>query len=154
MGGEGSPVGGKAGEQALNSGDEPGQGRNRDRGAAGSGSRRITSPALSGRFSTSPGRREFFQRMQNLEQKSVPRLQFAANVRHSEQPNDLPKENKSMNISKSSLVAAVLVTTSLLLSACAPKVGSDEWCAAMKNKPKGDLSANEVTDFAKHCILK
>ncbi|NVK00960.1 MAG: DUF3012 domain-containing protein, partial [Oceanospirillaceae bacterium] len=24
----------------------------------------------------------------------------------------------------------------------------------MKEKPKGDWSANEATDFAKHCLLK
>lgn len=39
------------------------------------------------------------------------------------------------------------------VSACAPEVGSDEWCADMKEKPKGDWSANEAGDFAKHCVL-
>lgn len=39
------------------------------------------------------------------------------------------------------------------LSACAPEVGSPEWCADMKEKPKGDWSANEAADFAKHCVL-
>ncbi|MDC1213300.1 DUF3012 domain-containing protein [Rhodospirillales bacterium] len=39
------------------------------------------------------------------------------------------------------------------LSACSPEVGSKEWCADLKEKPKGDWSANEATDFAKHCIL-
>jgi hypothetical protein len=38
-------------------------------------------------------------------------------------------------------------------SACSPEVGSPEWCADMKEKPKGDWSANEVGDFAKHCVL-
>ncbi len=40
------------------------------------------------------------------------------------------------------------------LSACAPEVGSDKWCNNLKEKPKGDWSVNEATDFAKHCILK
>ncbi|WP_404424117.1 DUF3012 domain-containing protein [Thalassospira australica] len=39
------------------------------------------------------------------------------------------------------------------LGACSPEVGSKEWCADMKEKPKGDWSANEATDFAKHCIF-
>jgi hypothetical protein len=39
------------------------------------------------------------------------------------------------------------------LSACSPEVGSKEWCADMKEKPKGDWSANEAADFAKHCVL-
>lgn len=39
------------------------------------------------------------------------------------------------------------------LSACSPEVGSKEWCADLKEKPKGDWSANEAADFTKHCIL-
>ena len=37
--------------------------------------------------------------------------------------------------------------------ACSPEVGSKEWCEDMKQKPKGDWSANEAADFAKHCVL-
>lgn len=40
-----------------------------------------------------------------------------------------------------------------LLSACAPEVGSEEWCAGMKQKPKGEWTANEAADYAKHCIF-
>jgi len=40
------------------------------------------------------------------------------------------------------------------LSGCAPEVGSEKWCAALKEKPKGDWSANEAADFTKHCLLK
>lgn len=39
------------------------------------------------------------------------------------------------------------------LTACDPEVGSKEWCASMKEKPKGDWSANEAADFAKNCVL-
>lgn len=39
------------------------------------------------------------------------------------------------------------------LSACAPEVGSGKWRAQVKEKPKGDWSANEAADFAKHCIF-
>ncbi len=41
----------------------------------------------------------------------------------------------------------------LSLSACAP-VGSERWCANMKEKPKGDWSVNEMSDYAKHCVFK
>lgn len=40
-----------------------------------------------------------------------------------------------------------------LLSACAPEVGSEKWCVQMKEKAKGDWTANEVADFAKNCIF-
>jgi len=41
-----------------------------------------------------------------------------------------------------------------MLSACAPEVGSDAWCAALKEKPKADWTANEAADFTKNCLLK
>lgn len=47
-----------------------------------------------------------------------------------------------------------LATAVLALTACAPEVGSDAWCADMKEKPKGDWTANEAADFAKHCVFK
>jgi hypothetical protein len=42
----------------------------------------------------------------------------------------------------------------LALSACAPEVGSERWCADMKAKPKADWTTNEAVDYTKHCILK
>ncbi|MBL1143254.1 MAG: DUF3012 domain-containing protein [Proteobacteria bacterium] len=41
----------------------------------------------------------------------------------------------------------------VLLSACAPEVGSEKWCTQMKEKPKGDWTANEAADFTKHCLF-
>lgn len=38
-------------------------------------------------------------------------------------------------------------------SACSPEVGSEKWCENMKEKPKGDWTAEQAKDFAKHCIL-
>ncbi|NIB43721.1 DUF3012 domain-containing protein [Pseudomaricurvus alkylphenolicus] len=46
------------------------------------------------------------------------------------------------------------VSALFMLNACAPEVGSDAWCADLKEKPKGDWTANEATDFAKHCVFK
>ena len=50
------------------------------------------------------------------------------------------------------LVALVLVAV-LALGGCAPEVGSKAWCEAMNDKPKGDWTANEATDFAKQCLF-
>jgi len=38
--------------------------------------------------------------------------------------------------------------------ACSPEVGSKDWCESLKKKDKGDWTATEVKDFAKHCLLK
>jgi hypothetical protein len=42
----------------------------------------------------------------------------------------------------------------LVLFACSPKVGSEAWCEKMAETPKGDWSANEATDYAKHCLFE
>jgi hypothetical protein len=41
----------------------------------------------------------------------------------------------------------------VMLASCAPKVGSPRWCEAMKQKPRGDWTANEALDFARHCVM-
>lgn len=59
-----------------------------------------------------------------------------------------------MNAFDKLLAAACAGALLLALSACAPEIGSDKWCANMKAKPKGDWTPNETVDYAKHCILK
>ena len=52
------------------------------------------------------------------------------------------------------LIQLSLFSLSLvLLSACAPEVGSEKWCMQMKEKTKGDWTVNEAADFTKHCIF-
>lgn len=46
----------------------------------------------------------------------------------------------------------VLVISPLLL-ACEPEVGSESWCADMKEKPQGDWTFNETASFTKHCLI-
>jgi len=46
-----------------------------------------------------------------------------------------------------------LLLTAFVLTACTPKIGSEEWCSDMKEKSKGDWTATETKDFAKHCIF-
>ncbi len=52
------------------------------------------------------------------------------------------------------LRTALLLAGAALLTACAPEVGSPKWCDAIKAKPKGEITANEAKDFAKHCLFK
>jgi hypothetical protein len=47
--------------------------------------------------------------------------------------------------------AALLMTFALV--ACAPEVGSERWCTKLAEKPKGDWSANELKDYARHCLF-
>lgn len=40
------------------------------------------------------------------------------------------------------------------LVGCNPEVGSEAWCDAMEDKPKGDWSTNEAADYAKNCVFR
>ncbi len=42
----------------------------------------------------------------------------------------------------------------LLLAACAPEIGSEEWCDDMDEKEKGDWSTNEAKEYAKNCVFR
>lgn len=61
-----------------------------------------------------------------------------------------------MQLRSSKLIGAcgAFALTLVMLTGCAPEIGSDRWCADMKAKPKGDWTANEAADYAKHCLLK
>ena len=47
------------------------------------------------------------------------------------------------------LAASIAVLSIMALGACSPEVGSKEWCDDLKEKPKGDWTANEAADFAR-----
>ena len=49
--------------------------------------------------------------------------------------------------------AAAIAGLVAAVAACAPEIGSVRWCAAMRDKPRGDWTANEVLDYARHCVL-
>ena len=59
-----------------------------------------------------------------------------------------------MNIVQKYIIIGLSSAFILTLSACAPEVGSDQWCSDLKEKNNADLTANEAKDFAKHCIFK
>ena len=50
-----------------------------------------------------------------------------------------------------SLLACLLLAAA---AACAPEVGSERWCDMMDEKSKGDWTANEAADYARHCVLR
>lgn len=59
-----------------------------------------------------------------------------------------------MNIIKTISLTTLAAGFFLFLTACAPEVGSEAWCADIKATPNADLTTNQATDFAKHCIFK
>jgi len=52
------------------------------------------------------------------------------------------------------LRAAWVVAAASWLAACAPEVGSPKWCDAMREKARGDWTANEALEFARSCVFK
>ena len=48
----------------------------------------------------------------------------------------------------------VLITAVIIFSGCSAEIGSEEWCADLKEKPKGDWTATEAKDYTKHCLFK
>jgi len=59
-----------------------------------------------------------------------------------------------MSTIKKIILSTLAAAFFLSLSACAPEVGSDAWCTDMKQKDKAEWTANQATDFAKHCVFK
>ena len=51
------------------------------------------------------------------------------------------------------LSSLMLVAALAGLAGCGPEVGSERWCKAMADKPKGDWTANEALDYAEHCLI-
>ena len=51
------------------------------------------------------------------------------------------------------LAFALSLVNSIGLTACAPEVGSKEWCEDLKQKPKNNWTAYDVKEFAKSCVL-
>lgn len=58
-----------------------------------------------------------------------------------------------MWVLKKVMTVGFVAAFGLGVAACAPAVGSPEWCTQMKDKPKGDWTTNEAADFAKSCLM-
>jgi hypothetical protein len=57
-------------------------------------------------------------------------------------------------LAKSTALTAMLAMLAAGLTGCAPEVGSPRWCEAMKEKPRGDWTANEALEFARSCVIQ
>ena len=55
---------------------------------------------------------------------------------------------------KRTLCFAVAIAGFAGLLGCAPEVGSEAWCKKLDEKPKGDWTGNEASDYAKNCIFR
>jgi len=53
----------------------------------------------------------------------------------------------------SALIVFASIALGLLALGCAPEVGSEAWCEKMNETPKGDWTANQAADYARHCLL-
>ncbi len=51
------------------------------------------------------------------------------------------------------LTFALTLVTAIGLVACAPEIGSTEWCEDLKQKPKSDWTDYEAKKFAKSCVI-
>lgn len=51
------------------------------------------------------------------------------------------------------LASLLVLIIGFSVAACSPKVGSKEWCVAMKKKAKGEWTTNEVKEYARHCLF-
>lgn len=56
-------------------------------------------------------------------------------------------------LGKTGTMLAVSVALATMLGGCAPEIGSERWCEAMSEKPRGDWSANEALDYTRHCLF-
>jgi len=58
-----------------------------------------------------------------------------------------------MPVLKKFLTLGFVAAFGLAVAACAPEVGSPDWCEQMKEKPKGEWTANEMGEFTKNCLM-
>ncbi len=72
----------------------------------------------------------------------------------------LPETPEAAPISRTPQAAKRILSAVLALAisapavGCYPEVGSDAWCENMAEKPKGDWTANEAADYARHCLFR
>jgi len=47
----------------------------------------------------------------------------------------------------------MIVFSLVLLTGCAPEVGSERWCKKLADTPKGEWTANDAAEYAKSCVF-
>jgi hypothetical protein len=48
---------------------------------------------------------------------------------------------------------AIALVSIAFITGCSPKIGSKEWCADLKEKPKGEWTLDETKNYTKHCLF-
>lgn len=46
-----------------------------------------------------------------------------------------------------------VVSLTVFAAGCSPEVGSEGWCDDMKKQEKGNWTADDAGNFAKHCLM-
>ena len=65
-----------------------------------------------------------------------------------------PRPFRTTRMAGRTLLSNLILAAALVgLAGCEPEVGSERWCQAMAEKPKGDWTANEALDYAEHCLI-
>jgi len=54
---------------------------------------------------------------------------------------------------KKILVTIFALLIALSFSACSAEPGTKAWCDAIKQKPKGEWTADDAATFTKYCLL-
>lgn len=65
----------------------------------------------------------------------------------------IAEEERAVSVLKKVVALSCVAAFALAVGACSPTVGSPEWCTQMKEKPKGDWTANEAAEFTKNCLM-
>jgi hypothetical protein len=66
----------------------------------------------------------------------------------------LPPAKTEEDRSMKQFMSLVFSCALMMMTGCAPEVGSDAWCEAMVEKDKGDWTANDAAEFAGSCVFK
>lgn len=59
-----------------------------------------------------------------------------------------------LNLYQPSLGILLVLFVAASLLACKAEVGSEKWCAELKAKLDQDLTFDDSTQYAKHCLFK
>jgi len=65
----------------------------------------------------------------------------------------LQRPNRAARFATRGGVWAIVALAAFATLGCEPEVVTDAWCEKMKETPKGDWSANDAGNFAKHCVF-
>jgi hypothetical protein len=89
-----------------------------------------------------------------LREQSAPGLDKGANIEGGLEAISQTVGETVSNRARRIAAAGLAIFLCFLALSCSPDVGSEAWCEKMNETPKGDWSANEAADYAKHCLFE